>query len=297
MTLHPSKHNIISPLGSSGSYLLVNVLSGNADLLTREEYDLLESLPHAEVPKEFIEKGYAVDPAEEELRHKLAYIDFLEEREKEELQLFFVPTYGCNFTCSYCYQVNYPSEKSKFTSLVTEAFFQFVAKQFANRKKYITLFGGEPLLSSFAHRSAIEYFVQQAKQAGIDIAIVTNGYHLDDYLYMFDKSFVREIQVTLDGTRQVHDQRRMLRNGEPTFDKISSNIDACLQKKIPVNLRMVVDRQNIDDLPHLASYAAEKGWTANPLFKTQIGRNYELHYCQDGKSLLFDRLSLYEELH
>jgi len=41
----------------------------------------------------------------------------------------------------------------------------------------------------------------------------------------------------------------------------------------------------------------EKGWTASPLFKTQLGRNYELHHCQSSPDKLFDRISLYEKIY
>jgi hypothetical protein len=35
---------------------------------------------------------------------------------------------------------------------------------------------------------------------------------------------------------------------------------------------MVIDKENIENLPEFAQFAIDKGWTNNPLFKTQIGR-------------------------
>lgn len=297
MTLKPSKHNIISPLTEGKKYVIVNVLSGNADILTYQEQQTLVAPHNAEYPEEFIAKGYVSDPEKEEITYQLNYIDFLEEREKEEIQLFFVPTYNCNFTCSYCYQSEYPAHKHSFSKETTDAFFNFVDQKFANRKKYITLFGGEPLMPSASHKENIKYFVARAEAMQLEIAIVSNGYLLHEYLDFFNASLVREIQITLDGTREVHDKRRRLKTHQSTFDTIVKNIDACLAKDIPVNLRMVVDKENIGNLPALAEFAIEKGWTDHPLFKTQIGRNYELHYCQNGQSILFDRISLYEELY
>lgn len=293
MSLQPSKQNIISPITEGKEYVIVNLLSGNADFISHAEYELLLFNKTGNYPTEFIEKGYVTDPAREDIDYRLRYIEFLEERDKEELQLFFVPTYSCNFTCSYCYQSEYPNKALKLTNEITDSFFHFADEQFGNRKKYITLFGGEPLLSSPTYKESIVYFLRKAQSANIDIAIVTNGYYLDLYLEYLDPSYVREIQVTLDGTREVHNQRRKLKNHNDTFDRIVENVDRTLGKGISVNLRMVVDKENIDDLAGLAHFAIEKGWTDNPLFKTQIGRNYELHYCQSGQSKLFDRLSLY----
>lgn len=293
--LQPSLHNIISPIEEGKKYIIVNVLSGSADIISGEEKKLLED-KQATYPEEFLQKGYVADPGRENTEYQLKYISFLEEREQEEMQLFFVPTYSCNFTCSYCYQSGYDAKAKLLSKEITDAFFNFIARQFPKRKKYITLFGGEPLLDSAPYRERIAYFIEKAKENRLDLAIVTNGYYIESYLDLLDAGFTREIQVTLDGTGDVHNRRRRLKDNSPTFDKIVANIDATLARNIPVNLRMVVDKDNINDLPALADFAIQKGWTQNPLFKTQIGRNYELHYCQDGQSKLFDRLSLYKEL-
>ena len=60
---------------------------------------------------------------------------------------------------------------------------------------------------------------------------------------------------------------------------------------------MVIDKENIENLADLAPFAIDKGWTSSPYFKTQIGRNYELHHCQSAASKLFSRISLYEKLY
>lgn len=297
MPLKPSSHNIISPLKSGEEYLVVNLLSGHADILSPREAKWLTEPTDQEFPAEFAEKGYVAEPASEQLLYRLKYIEYLEEREKEEIQLFFVPTYSCNFSCSYCYQSDYPQQQQVLSEPITEAFFDYIHNELGSRKKYITLFGGEPLLFSPAYYRQIAYFIEKARQTGVEIAIVTNGYTLDKYLDILDKSFVREIQITLDGTQSFHDQRRRLKDNSPTFAQIVDNIDACLAKDIPVNLRMVADRDNLDNLPQLAGFAIDKGWTTHPLFKTQIGRNYELHYCQSGQTRLYSRLELYTALH
>jgi uncharacterized protein len=80
------------------------------------------------------------------------------------------------------------------------------------------------------------------------------------------------------------------------FNQIVSGIDACLQNKITVNLRMVIDKENIGNLPDIARFAIEKGWTKSLYFKTQIGRNYELHHCQSSPDKLFSRVSLFETI-
>jgi uncharacterized protein len=291
-----SKYNIFGKLRDSENYFIINPLTKNADILTPAKAAEILDKNYSDVD-EYTSKGYLIDGAEEERLYKLGYLDFLDEREANEIQIFFVPWYDCNFSCSYCYQEGYSCEHKPLTEEVINAFFDYIAREFSDRKKYITIFGGEPLLSGTGARARIERIITRAAAEKIAVAVVTNGYNLADYLDVLSMGIIREIQVTLDGPRVVHDARRHLKGGGPTFDRVVAGIDGALVRGFPVNLRMVIDRDNIDDLPALASFAIEKGWTKNPLFKTQIGRNYELHRCQANNTRLFERAGLYETLY
>ncbi len=296
-----SKHNIFSKVAGSENYFIVNLLTGNADILSPEEgIQLTEYLGGRMIDPGFtddlVAKGYIM-PAEEEKRlYRRKYLDFLDAREKDEVQLFFVPNYSCNFACTYCYQDEYANPLQSLSKEIVDSFFSYIAIEFAGRKTYITVFGGEPLLNTPKQRDLIEYLLEKSNEANLEVCVVTNGFWLEEYVDILKRGRIREIQVTLDGTRAVHDQRRFLKGGGPTFEKIVEGIDACLAAKIPVNLRMVADKENIDDLPGLAKFAIDRKWTINPLFKTQLGRNYELHHCQATQGKLFSRISLYESI-
>lgn len=297
-----SKHNIFSRIRDSENYFLVNILSGNADIFNGEYAGKLKLLIEGGNPDdrafvdEMTEKGYLSEEAEEEKIYRRKYLDFIDNREEEEIQIFFVTNYSCNFACSYCYQDQYSNPSQVLTRDIVDAFFSYVNKEFASRRKYITIFGGEPLLGSNTQKELIAYIIEKSANYGLSLCFVTNGYHLEEYIPVLKKGLIREIQVTLDGTAKVHNSRRLLKGGGETFEKISKGIDACIQNGINVNLRMVTDRENIDDLPNLARHAIDRGWTGSGLFKTQVGRNYELHHCQASPEKLFDRLSLYERI-
>lgn len=291
-----SRFNIISAIKDSDKYFVVNLLSQNADILSKEEWKLLNS-EDGLMRQEFIEAGYVVDLVEEEKMYKKKYLDFIDTRSTDEVQIFYVPGYVCNFSCSYCYQDEYINTQSNFSEEVLGAFFGYVKAQFLGRKKYITIFGGEPLLPSGQHKKQIASLLNRAKDAGLDVAIVTNGFHLTEYIPILKEAHIREIQVTLDGTESVHDSRRKHKSGQSTFAKIVEGIDGCIREKIPVNLRMVLDKENISNLPEFARFAIEKEWTKSAYFKTQLGRNYELHHCQSQASRLFSRLEMYESIY
>ncbi len=291
-----SRHNILSRIHRSDDYFLVNVLSGNADILSSVEAEGVMNGSIMSDP-EYIGKGYVVDPAQEEKLFRSKYLDFIDARETDEIQLFYAPTYACNFSCSYCYQEGYSNQAGRNSLEVTGAFFSYIEDNFKGRKKYVTLFGGEPLLNNQQNFEFIEIFVAHCRKAGFDLAVVSNGYNLKEFIPLLSQTNIREIQVTLDGPETVHNARRPRKGGQDTFSQIVSGIDASLEAKLPVNLRVVFDRDNIASFPDLARYAIDKGWTASPLFKTQLGRNYELHYCQSQQSRLYSRIDLYKDLY
>jgi len=300
MGLTLSKYNIISKIKDFDDFFIVNILSGNADIMSAKQAEEFRTGAFSNV-EELIEKGYLVNEPEEQKRYKLKHLEFLESRERDEIQLFFVPRYGCNFSCSYCYQSDYEShdkvEDLPLSKEITEAFFDYVDKKFSWRRKYVTIFGGEPLTGGERAKLEMGWLLDGATARGLDTAVVTNGYMLSDYIELFKNASIREIQVTLDGPQALHDQRRQLKNGGPTFQKIVEGIDAALLNGLPINLRVVVDKNNVDSLKELAAFAIKKGWTRHRLFKTQLGRNYELHSCTVNKDQLFSRISLYEALY
>ena len=298
-----SKYNIFSRFRNSDKFFILNLLSGNADILSSSEAEKLDVIrnnsnsPDDEFAAELAGKGYLAEQEEEEAIYRRKYLDFIDSRNKEEVQLFFITNYSCNFSCNYCYQDQYNIQDQELSKEVIDAFFRYIRNEFAAREKYITLFGGEPLLGSAKHKSLITYFIEKANEAELNLCLVTNGYNLPDYIDILKLGKIREVQITLDGTESVHNSRRHLKGGGATFKKIVEGITLCLNNKIPVNLRMVIDKENIKDLSNIAKFAIEKGWTEKALFKTQIGRNYELHHCQSSSEKLFNRISLFEKLY
>ena len=297
-----SKHNIFSRINESENYFIVNLLNGSADILNPDEGSILQDfLDGNDLPAEYreslISQGYLVDEKDEERLYRSKYLDFIDTRDEDEIQLFFVPNYSCNFACTYCYQDEYTTIKQGLTFEVIDAFFKYVNIEFAGRKKYLTVFGGEPLLNSPKQKEMISYLLKLANDSKLEVCFVTNGYSLVYYIEILKTASIREIQVTLDGKGSVHNKRRFLKGGGATFDKIVDGIDACLQNELSVNLRMVIDKENISGLPEIAQFAITKGWTKSEFFKTQLGRNYELHHCQATSEKLFSRISLYETIY
>jgi uncharacterized protein len=297
-----SKYNIFSGIRESENYFILNLLTGSADILNSADAEKVKAIQadnnfdYDDFVRELAVKGYLMDSDDEDKLYRKKYLDFIDSRARDEIQLFFVTNYSCNFACSYCYQDQYNKSHQEISTEVIDSFFHYIQQEFAGRKKYITVFGGEPLLSNPRQKTLVNYFLEKSVESNLDICFVTNGYALEEYIPILHKGRIREIQVTLDGTETIHNKRRFLKGGGGTFDKIVRGIDTCLKNDISINLRMVIDKENIDNLADLAQLAIDRAWTKSPFFKTQIGRNYELHHCQTANDKLFSRISLFETI-
>ena len=302
-----SRSAILAPVPGRDEILLVQPLSGQAALLERDKAAALERLasggPLPEgLPEETLRAARFVVDSEDDDRALLAeaWAAWSDEAEKTPTQLIVVPTFGCNLRCTYCYQEVFdPSARGLIAPEVIDAFFGFVDARFRDeaQRPYLTLFGGEPLVDTPAHHDRLRRFLDGAKARGMKVAAVTNGYDLAAFADELSGGGVKEIQVTLDGPQAIHDARRPHGTGAGTFARAVRGVEALVAAGVPVNLRVVVDRDNMEHLPALAQIAQEKGWLHLPesRFKTQIGRNYELFGCaaQQHRDALFDRVTLW----
>jgi uncharacterized protein len=253
-----SRFNVFSKIRDSENYYILNLLSGSADILTPEKAREIIDQRYTDI-EEYREKEYLIDRDEEDKLYKQKYRDFLEKRGTSEIQVFFVPNYDCNFSCTYCYQGMYNNEKKQLGKEVVDAFYRYIDTTMAGKQKYVTIFGGEPLLPGTKRKDNLKHLLDSAAVRNIDTAVVTNGYNLAEYIPVLARGNIREIQVTLDGTSSIHDTRRKLKNGDGTFSSIVDGIDKALAQGFPINLRVVLDGENLKNLPELARYAVKKG--------------------------------------
>lgn len=285
-----SQYNLILPMKENPKfpYAILNSLSGGFDLVSQEDYEKLMALKSGEIVEdsEFLanlqSRGYLYQNKEDEnQRLQERWPEFNQALHETSPQVLLVPTYTCNLACPYCYENGIKHKKDLITKDVVDTFFRYLAQQFPDQKPFITLFGGEALQNSVRQKEMIDYIVKEAASGGYAISAVSNGYDLKEYLDILQQAEIKEIQVTLDGPKVVQDQRRPTAGGQGTYDKIMEGLEEAIQRKVPINLRAVVDKTNFGDLVILAEDLDSRGWLDLPpqRFKTAIGRNYELFEC------------------
>lgn len=191
----------------------------------------------------------------------------------------FMPTYDCNLRCRYCFQDHMRTDSS-FHHLLQRMSVEMVDRIFSAMQaieeqhgivpgtplsRDIGLFGGEPLLA--ANRPTVERIVNRARDFGSrKVWAVTNATELDAYEDLLGSDGLSFLQVTLDGTREQHDRRRIGADGSGTYDRIARHIDLALDRGTRVSVRLNVDRHNLAELPGVAGEIVARGWHRRPGF-------------------------------
>jgi radical SAM additional 4Fe4S-binding domain len=155
--------------------------------------------------------------------------------------LEIVPTNNCNFACKYCYYAG--RNNMRMTEDVEDALMEFLRQRIGNRKILNVVWtGGEPTMAPESVVRLSGKLLKLAVSLGIEYkaAIFSNGYLLDgDMAHKFRSCGIELAQVVLDGSREVHDQRRPLVGNTGTFDTVLRNlkdISAVMNVLLRVNL-------------------------------------------------------------
>jgi len=189
---------------------------------------------------------------------------------RKSFVLTLIPTYSCNLACPYCLQ----GQEKKKTFISNEnlsSVYKFLSNEI-NEKSVkekvieslvIRFYGGEP----FLHKNIIQDFciktsdIARKHNIPVKYDMPTNFTIIDDQILSTIKMFNISIQVSIDGTKDLHDLRRINKSGEGTFDVILSNLKKACDEGLKENitLRINIDQDNIDSaekcLLDVCSYA------------------------------------------
>lgn len=141
----------------------------------------------------------------------------------DDLFLTIIPTEGCNFRCTYCYQ---PHDSINMTEKTLSHIRNYIIEQAPDSKNvHISWFGGEPTLckSIILEISSFIQILQEKYKFKYDANMSTNGYNLDcDSFKEYYRAGISEYQVTLDGWN--HDETRPHVSGNGTLKTILENL-------------------------------------------------------------------------
>lgn len=195
-------------------------------------------------------------------------------------------TKDCNMRCPYCYQAH---EMGAMSGEVADAFVELVSRETQGGKPFsITWFGGEPLLcvDLLLDISGRLSKVAEENKCSAGYSIITNGYLLTDKLaeelVQYGCTYA---QITLDGPKRVHDTKRVLPGGGPTYDRIVENIGTA-SERMQIDIRVNIDKDNADSVDELLDELEAAGLRRKArVYFARIGPVTEI--CADVAGICF----------
>jgi uncharacterized protein len=250
--------------------ILINGVSGAVDVIDNRiaEYliDNRLHLLHEDVIKILLKRKHILEDDDSNKNNVFLFVKILKEKWSNRHNFLFIPTYDCNLRCSYCFEE--PIRKINSNKVITEGMvdkaFEFISALVTNDsfRPCITFYGGEPFLIN--NYNIIKYIIDKGNLLHCSFSAITNGTNLDKYFDLINNNDFRELQITIDGYKESNDRNRpFFEKKISTFYSIINSLDIVmprLNEAVTINIRINVDRKNIDDCKYLITYFKEKGY-------------------------------------
>lgn len=312
--MHLSKYTFRFQVGDGSQVLLYNPLTGAMDIIDKRDMEKLDLLGRNENEEHIseeslsylIERGYTYrTPYDEETALKKGFEKFKEMEKQSNLRFVIIPTYQCNSRCSYCFIGDAIGQENLITLETMDAAFSAMDKLAEERGKgctrQLSLFGGEPLMDTPSQKRIVERILSKGLERNFLTDVVSNGFDLVHYAKLLKEYRVSKVQVTFDGLRNYHNERRRAVDGKgSSFDRIVAGVDAALTWGIPLNVRLLLDRESISSLPQLVEFFKKRQWFDDHNFSAHIGSVFDCFRCQpksetarhltvhEGNQILYD---------
>ncbi len=134
----------------------------------------------------------------------------------------------CNMRCKYCFAStgDYGQGRKLMSVETGKKALDFLIEKSEDRKFLeVDFFGGEPMLNFEAVKAIVEYGRKREKEANkvFRFTITTNGLMMNDEQLEFINREMKNVVLSIDGRKEVHDYMRPLPNGKGTYDRIVEN--------------------------------------------------------------------------
>lgn len=177
------------------------------------------------------------------------------------------PGANCQLGCHYCGQVHTKKAMSEdmYPQLLKRIESNLKNKNYNHLS--VTWYGGEPLMAYKQIRELTNEFSELAKTKNLaySAGMITNGLSLKINIFeeLVTKYHLNFFQITIDGTKEHHDTRRITKEGASTFDIIFKNVVAITahplykEKGVVINIRINIDQTNYQSVIPLLEILVE----------------------------------------
>lgn len=226
------------------------------------------SLVEAEFVSDLLECGILTPNSTDEREEYRYYYDNARLYSRSNcLSLCFVPSYNCNLACPYCIQGSGKLAKRMSQENINSVI-KYISNEVENRQDtapiqylYISLYGGEPTMNVQDLSVFCNSLDEIAKKHNIELSfdMTTNLTLLNSELLDLIEKYKIRLQVSIDGTREQHNVRRIFKNGEGTYDLIINNLKKLNSRGLKelITLRLNIDEDNLASAEEIADAVKE----------------------------------------
>lgn len=157
----------------------------------------------------------------------------------------------CNLACDYCYYSTCKGKPGKKINRIDDKVLEKFIQEYMSYSNGMASFawqGGEPLLAGldFFERVIDLQLKYAPRHSVISNALQTNGTLLHDRWAAFFKRYHFLLGVSLDGPKEIHDQRRVDAQGQGSFDRVMKGISTLRRHGVEFNILTVIHKGNVD---------------------------------------------------
>ena len=179
------------------------------------------------------------------------------------------PTLNCGLRCNYCSQSSVDGildtlSKEDIELFVREIIKKKVIESFATEVSpslsFIITGGGEPTYNwdLFTFTITIVESLCRENDIKVDFSMTTNGI-LSDVQRKFIAEHISDITVSYDGTSDLQNSNRKLKNGKDSSEIVEKTISYLLNsKKVKVSIRSTVWHNNFAELKRMAVFIKDR---------------------------------------
>lgn len=167
------------------------------------------------------------------------------------LNIMIKPVSGsCDLRCSYCFYADVASHREtrnygRMTPKTSESLIRRAFIEAGDDGIFFSFQGGEPTLAGIDYFTDFVHTVDRynVRRIPVSFAIQTNACSLDGKLCDFFRENGFLCGVSLDGTREIHDQCRKDADGNGTYEKVRQGIAMLRRHGVDFNILCVVTKE------------------------------------------------------
>ena len=156
-------------------------------------------------------------------------------------------TTGCNARCFYCYEKG--TKPVTMTAETASKVVRYILAHRGEEKVNLSWFGGEPLYNV----QVIDQICSELKERDVTFKskMISNGYLFDADMVRRAKDLwqLKNVQITLDGREKTYNLvKRYIYENVNAFERVLKNIELLTAADIHVQIRLNVDKHNIEEM-------------------------------------------------